>query len=162
MKYTQFSDNNPVLPRPVSIQNCYNLLNRTYEISLSEVSIREEVGLLAYSPLASGVLSGKYLNGQSPADGRITLYPDYFSRYKTPKALEAVIQYHAIAQDLGITLTQLALGFVNQQPFVTSNIIGATTLVQLEENIRSASIQLSAETLNRINQVHNAIPNPCP
>jgi aryl-alcohol dehydrogenase-like predicted oxidoreductase len=162
MKYTQMSDTDSALPRPVSIQNCYNLLNRTYEIGLSEVSIREEVGLLAYSPLASGVLSGKYLNGQNPTNGRITLYPDYFSRYRTPKALEAVSQYHAIAQELGITLTQLALAFVNQQPFVTSNIIGATTMEQLVENISSASIQLSAETIARINAVHDAIPNPCP
>jgi aryl-alcohol dehydrogenase-like predicted oxidoreductase len=146
----------------VSIQNCYNLLNRTYEIGLSEVSIREQVGLLAYSPLASGVLSGKYLNGQTPADGRITLYPDYFSRYRTPKALEAVAQYHTIAQDLGVSLTQLALAFVNQQLFVTSNIIGATTLTQLEENIASVGVTLSDETMGRINAVHNALPNPCP
>jgi aryl-alcohol dehydrogenase-like predicted oxidoreductase len=162
MKYTQLSDTNPALPRPVSIQNCYNLLNRTFEIGLSEVAIREQVGLLPYSPLASGVLSGKYLNGQQPANSRITLYPDYFSRYRTPKALDAVAQYAAIAQDLGITLTQLALAFVNQQPFVTSNIIGATTLAQLEENISSVGITLSAETIARINAVHNAIPNPCP
>lgn len=160
MKYLQEAEKNG-LPRIQSIQNPYNFLNRTYEIGLAEISIREKVGLLAYSPLAFGVLSGKYLNGQKPANSRLTLF-DRFTRYTTPKAEQAVEKYVQIANDLGITPAQLALAFVNGRDFVTSNIIGATTMEQLKENIDSINIELSNETIAKIEKVHQIITNPCP
>ncbi len=149
------------LPTVASVQNPYNLLNRTYEVGLAEMSIREQVGLLAYSPLAFGVLSGKYLNGQRPAGARITLF-DRFTRYTSPEAEVAVQQYVELANELGMSLTTLALAFVTQQAFVTSNIIGATTLAQLDENLASAEVELSEEVLKRINAIHHANSNPCP
>ncbi len=150
------------LPRMASIQNCYNLLNRTQEVGLTEVMHREDIGLLAYSPLAMGILSGKYLNHQHPKGSRMELFGEYFARYTTPKAKEAVQRYADLAHAHGLTPTQLALAFVNHQPFVTSNIIGATTLEQLEENIRSVEVTLTAEVLAEINAIHNDLPNPCP
>jgi aryl-alcohol dehydrogenase-like predicted oxidoreductase len=150
------------LPRMVSIQNCYNLLNRTMEVNLTEVMHREDIGLLAYSPLAMGILSGKYLNQQCPAGSRMQLFGEYFERYTSPKAMHAVQRYATLAKAHGITPTQLALAFVNQQPFVTSNIIGATNLAQLEENIRSVEVVLSEEVLAEIESIHDEIPNPCP
>lgn len=149
------------LPRVVSIQNPYSLLNRSYEIGLAEISIRENCGLLAYSPLAFGMLTGKYLNGQNPPKARLTLY-SRFARYKGDKAEAATARYAKLAADYGLTPTQLALAFVNSRRFLTSNIIGATSMEQLKENIASIDIELSAETLQEIEKIHNDIPNPCP
>lgn len=149
------------LPAPVSIQNPYNLLNRTYEVGMAEVSHRENCGLLAYSPLAFGVLTGKYLHGQRPEHGRITLY-SRFTRYTSDLAEKAAAQYVALAKDSGMTPAQLALAFVTQQAFVTSNIIGATTEEQLEENLKSSEVVLSEEILAEIEAIHKRIPNPCP
>jgi aryl-alcohol dehydrogenase-like predicted oxidoreductase len=149
------------LPVAVSVQNPYSLLNRTYEIGMAEVSIREQCGLLAYSPLGFGVLSGKYLDAQKPAGARLTLYPDY-ARYSSPSAIRATEQYAALAQQHGLTLAQMALAFVNSRRFVTATIIGATTLTQLEENISSIDVELSAEMLEGVEKIHREISNPSP
>lgn len=149
------------LPRVVSVQNPYNLLNRTYEVGLAEMSIREQVGLLAYSPLAFGVLSGKYLDGQRPTGARLTLF-ERFQRYTSPLADKVTAAYVELAQQHNLSPTQMALAFVTQQPFVTSNIIGATSLEQLQENIDSSEVHLSDELLNAIEQIHTQHPNPCP
>ena len=146
------------LPRPVSIQNSYSLIHRGYEVGTSEVSLQENIGLLAYSPLAFGVLSGKYLDA-SPADARMTLYPN-FSRYSSPQCEIAVRKYLEIAQKHGMSLAELSLAFVNQLSFVTSNIIGATKMNQLKENIGSIDIELSDEIIAEVNAVHAVIPNP--
>ena len=150
------------LPRIMSVQNPYNLLNRTYEIGLAEISIREQSGLLAYSPLASGVLSGKYRNNQKPKGSRLQLFGDYFPRYAGKSSNLAVEEYFKIAKKHKISLAQLSLAFVSQQSFVTSNIIGATTMKQLEENIGSANIKLSSEIIDEINSVHKNNSNPAP
>jgi len=150
------------LPRVMSVQNPYNLLNRTYEVGLAEISIREQSGLLAYSPLASGVLSGKYRNNQKPKGSRLQLFGDYFPRYAGKSSNLAVEEYFKIAKKHKISLAQLSLAFVNQQSFVTSNIIGATTMKQLEENIGSANIKLSSEIIDEINSVHKNNSNPAP
>lgn len=147
---------------PISTtQNAYSLLNRTYEGDLAEVSLREDIGLLAYSPLAFGVLSGKYIEGTAADNARLKLFPR-FARYSSAQSTEATKQYLTLAQDLGISLTTLALAFVNQRPFVTSNIIGATNLDQLKENIESINTEFSQETLDRIDAIHAGIPNPAP
>ena len=150
------------LPRVMSVQNPYNLLNRTYEVGLAEISIREQSGLLAYSPLASGVLSGKYRNNQKPKGSRLQLFGDYFPRYAGKSSNLAVEEYFKIAKKHKISLAQLSLAFVNQQSFVTSNIIGATTMKQLEENIGSTNIKLSSEIIDEINLVHKNNSNPAP
>ena len=150
------------LPRVMSVQNPYNLLNRTYEVGLAEISIREQSGLLAYSPLASGVLSGKYRNNQKPKGSRLQLFGDYFPRYAEKSSNLAVEEYFKIAKKHKISLAQLSLAFVNQQSFVTSNIIGATTMKQLEENIGSTNIKLSSEIIDEINLVHKNNSNPAP
>ncbi len=150
------------LPRVMSVQNPYNLLNRTYEIGLAEISVREQSGLLAYSPLASGVLSGKYRNNQKPEGSRLQLFGDYFPRYAGKSSNLAVEEYFKVAKKYKISLTQLSLAFVNQQPFVTSNIIGATTTKQLKEDIESINIKLSSEIIEEINLVHKKNPNPAP
>ena len=149
------------LPRIVSIQNPYSLLNRTFEVGLAEFSHREQVGLLAYSPLAFGVLSGKYLNGARPAGARLTLW-DRFARYNSPQAESATAAYVQLAHDYGLDPAQLALAFVNSRPFVTSNLIGATTLEQLRSNLDSLSLTLSEELLQKIEAIHTAFPNPSP
>lgn len=149
------------LPKIVSIQNPYNLLNRSFEVGLSEISIREHVGLLAYSPLAFGVLSGKYLAGKKPANARLTLF-DRFTRYIGKNGTIATERYVKLANDFGLKPAQMALAFVSQQQFVTSNIIGATNLHQLTENIDSAQLHLSDELLQAIDQIHQDMPNPCP
>lgn len=149
------------LPHIVSIQNPYNLVNRSYEIGLAEFSHREGIGLLAYSPLGFGVLSGKYVGGKRPPGTRITLF-DRFVRYSNPETDAAVEKYVALADEKGISPAQLALAFINSRPFVTSNLIGATNLDQLEENIRSIDVELDAETLAAINAIHKQIPNPAP
>lgn len=160
MRYLQESkvDN---LPRPITIQNAYSLLCRTFEGDLAEVSHRENIGLLAYSPMAFGVLSGKYIQGKAADDARLKLFPR-FSRYSSAQATGAAKKYLEIAENNGLTLAQMALAFVNQRPFITSNIIGATNLTQLEENINSINVDLSEALLEQINGVHNAIPNPAP
>jgi aryl-alcohol dehydrogenase-like predicted oxidoreductase len=160
MRYIELANMKP-LPRMMSVQNPYNLLNRSYEIGLSEISIREECGLLAYSPLAFGVLSGKYLNGAQPPKGRITLYAR-FQRYKGAKADAATQRYVKIANDAGLDPAQMALAFVTSRNFVTSNIIGATTLEQLKPNIASVDIRLPPDVVKAIDDVHKDIPNPCP
>jgi len=150
------------LPRVMSVQNPYNLLNRSYEIGLAEISVREKSGLLAYSPLASGVLTGKYRNNKKPKDSRLQLFGDYFPRYYNKLSFLAVEEYFKIAKKYKISLTQLSLAFVNHQPFVTSNIIGATTMNQLKENIESLNVKLSKEIIDEINSVHKKNPNPAP
>lgn len=149
------------LPRAVSIQNPYNLLNRTFEVGLAEVAIREQCGLLAYSPLAFGVLSGKYLDGARPAGARLTLF-ERFDRYSNRQAQGAVREYVALARRHGLDPAQMALAWVTSQPFVTSNIIGATTLEQLEANIASADLVLPDEVIAGIEEIHIRQPNPSP
>ena len=160
MKYLQYSQTHD-LPRYVSIQNPYNFLNRTYEIGLAEISIREKVGLLAYSPLAFGVLSGKYRNGARPNNCRLTLF-DRFTRYTTQRAEVATNEYYEVAKKHGLSLATMAQAFVNSRDFVTSNIIGATTMEQLKENIDSIEVKLSSEILADIDEVQARYTNPCP
>jgi aryl-alcohol dehydrogenase-like predicted oxidoreductase len=149
------------LPRMTTIQNAYSLLNRPFEGDMAEVAIRENIGLLAYSPLAFGVLSGKYINGVAAENSRLKLFPT-FARYSSEQSTEATRKYLKIAENNNFSLTQMSLAFVNQQPFLTSSIIGATTMEQLKENIASIDVELSLEILEQINTVHNAIPNPAP
>jgi aryl-alcohol dehydrogenase-like predicted oxidoreductase len=149
------------LPRIVTIQNPYNLLNRTFEIGLSEFAYREQVGLLAYSPLAFGVLSGKYLEGARPAGARLTLF-ERFSRYNNPQATAAAMEYAALARSQGLDPAQMALAYVTGRSFVTSNIIGATTLDQLQSNLDSLNVTLSDEIIGQIEAIHTRHPNPAP
>ncbi|MCB0602531.1 MAG: NADP(H)-dependent aldo-keto reductase [Saprospiraceae bacterium] len=149
------------LPRCVSVQNPYSLLNRSYEVGLAEVSIREKVPLLAYSPMAFGLLSGKYHKGTASKQSRINQFQE-MSRYNSQEAYNATSQYVQIAEENGLSPAQLALAFVNERPFLCSNIIGATSMAQLKENIDSADVKLSPEILNAINQVHRRISNPAP
>ncbi|CAB3779468.1 Protein tas [Paraburkholderia caffeinitolerans] len=149
------------LPRIVSIQNPYSLLNRTFESGLSEFSHHDGIGLLAYSPLAFGWLSGKYEGGARPEGARITLF-ERFQRYSKPQAVAATSRYVALAKELGLSPAQLALAFVNSRPFVTSNLIGATSMAQLKENIDSVDVTLSPEALAQIDALHEAQPNPAP
>ncbi|WP_020409003.1 NADP(H)-dependent aldo-keto reductase [Hahella ganghwensis] len=149
------------LPRMVSIQNPYSLLNRSFEVGLSEVAHREQVGLLAYSPMAFGVLSGKYIGGERPANARITLY-SRFSRYTNAQGEAATEAYHSVAGKYGVSLAQMSLAYVTSRPFVTSNIIGATSMDQLKENIGSIDLHLSAEMLEDIEAVHRVYTYPCP
>jgi aryl-alcohol dehydrogenase-like predicted oxidoreductase len=149
------------LPRMVSIQNPYNLLNRTFEIGLGEVAHREDVGLLAYSPLAFGALSGKYLNNARPEKARLTLYKR-FARYKTINAAKAIKAYVELAKKHELDPAQMALAYVNSRRFVTSNIIGATTMDQLRANIASAGLVLSQEVFDEIEKIHERYSNPCP
>jgi len=160
MRYLEESKIND-LPRMITIQNAYSMLNRTYEGDLAEISMRENIGLLAYSPMAFGILSGKYIEGTAAPNSRINLFPR-FARYSGENATEATRRYLQLAKDNGISLAQMSLAFVTQQPFVTSNIIGATTMAQLKENIGSIDIELSKELLAKINAIHEAIPNPAP
>lgn len=148
-------------PRIVSIQNAYNLLNRTFEGGLSEFALREQVGLLAYSPLAGGNLTGKYLGGTVPAGSRRDVARQ-FVRYDLPGQPMASARYVAIAHAFGLDPAQMALAFVNTRPFVTANIIGATSLDQLRTNIASVDLALPAEALAAIDLVHRDIPDPCP
>ncbi|OAZ03715.1 aldo/keto reductase [Flavobacterium succinicans] len=149
------------LPRIKTVQNPYSLLNRLYENGSAEIGIRENVGLLAYSPMAFGVLSGKFLTGEAHPNARINLFPQ-FSRYNSEQSAAATRLYHEIAQQNGLTLTQLALAFIEQQPFVTSTIIGATTMEQLKENIDTINVTLSEEILQAIDGVQAKIPDPAP
>ena len=149
------------MARPVSIQNPYSLLNRSFEVGLAEVAIREDVGLLAYSPLAFGVLSGKYLGGAWPEGARLTQFRG-FQRYLNEQAEQATAAYVAIANDAGLDAAQMALAYVNTRRFVTSTIIGATTLEQLKSNIASAKVRLGDDVIAAIEGVHVAHPNPSP
>jgi aryl-alcohol dehydrogenase-like predicted oxidoreductase len=148
-------------PRVQSIQNAYSLLNRTFETALAEVAMREHVGLLAYSPLAQGYLTGKYLGGARPAGARTTLF-DRAQRYQTPGSENAIARYVALAREAGLDPAQMALAFVNSRPFVTANIIGATTMEQLKTDIGSIGIALSSELEAKIDAIHQEVGNPCP
>ena len=150
------------LPRMLSVQNPYNLLNRSYEVGLAEISVREQSGLLAYSPLACGYLSGKYRNNQLPKASRIALHKDFWTRYSKPNAEKAIEAYYKIAKKHKLDLAQMSLKFLEIQPFVTSVIIGATTMQQLKINIESVNINLTKEIINEINEVQKIFPNPCP
>ncbi|MBF0657152.1 aldo/keto reductase [Psychrobacter sp. NG25] len=160
MRYLWEADKNGLIP-PLTVQNPYSLLNRLYEINMAEIAHRENVGLLAYSPLGFGVLSGKYLDGKRPAGARLTMY-DRFARYTNEEAISATEQYAKIAADADLDMAQMALAFVNSRSFVTSNIIGATTLDQLKSNIDSANLTLSSDVLKAIEAVHTQHPNPSP
>lgn len=160
MTYLQLAEAQD-MPRPVSIQNPYNLLNRTFEIGLAEIAQRESCGLLAYSPMAFGVLSGKYLHRQRPAGARLTLF-ERFDRYSDPQADWATERYVALAREHGLSPAQMALSWVTSRPFVTSTILGATSLEQLEENLQSLSLTLTPEVIGGIEQIHRRQPNPCP
>ena len=150
------------LPRIISVQNPYNLLNRTYEIGLAEISIREKSGLLAYSPLASGYLSGKYRNGQMPKNSRMDLFSEFWTRYKTPNTEKAIDEYFKISKKYNLNFAQMSLKFCEIQPFMTSVIIGATTMEQLKINIESVNVNLSDEIIKDINHIQKLYPNPCP
>ena len=150
------------LPRVVSVQNPYNLLNRLYEIGMAEISIREDAGLLAYSPMAFGLLSGKYHNGKETPRDRLNLFGQSLSRYNGELSKKATGKYLAIAEKHGLSLAQMSLAFINIQPFLTANIIGATTMAQLKENIDSINVELSKEILKEIEGVHLEISNPAP
>lgn len=160
MQYAKLSETE-TLARPASVQNPYSLLNRTFEVGLAEVAHREDIGLLAYSPLGFGALTGKYMDGARPEGARMTRFPQY-SRYSSPEADDAVEQYVALARAHDLTPAKLALAFVNDRPFLTSNIIGATGQAQLEENLASADVELGAELLEAIEAIHKRRPNPSP
>ena len=150
------------LPRIMSVQNPYNLLNRTYEIGLAEISIREKSGLLAYSPLAFGFLSGKYRNNNLPGKSRMKLFGEFFSRYTSTNSLKAIEEYYKIAKKNNLSLTEMSLAFINSRSFLTSNIIGATNMEQLKENIGSVEVNFNKEIIEEINFIHKNNPNPAP
>lgn len=160
MRYLWEANKNGLIA-PITVQNPYSLLNRLYEVNMAEIAHRENVGLLAYSPLGFGVLSGKYLDGKRPAGARLTKY-DRFERYTNEQAISATKQYAKIAADAGLDMAQMALAFVNTRSFVTSNIIGATSIEQLKSNIASVNVTLSDDVLVAIEAVHTRQPNPSP
>ena len=160
-KFLQIS-NEKNLPRMMSIQNPYNLLNRTYEVGLAEISVREKIGLLAYSPLAIGFLTGKYRNKERPEKSRLAVDGDFWTRYNKPNTEKAVEAYYKIAQKHNLDMAQMSLKFCEIQPFVTSVIIGATKMDQLKTDIESVNVNLTKEILKEINEVQNLYPNPCP
>ena len=150
------------LPRMMSVQNPYNLLNRTYEVGLAEISVREKIGLLAYSPLAIGYLTGKYMNNQIPKKSRLDHDSDFWTRYNKPNTEKAVKAYYNIAKKYNIDMAQMSLKFCEIQPFTTSVIIGATTLEQLKTNVESVNVNLEKDVIKEINDVQKTYPNPCP
>lgn len=160
MRYLEESKHHN-LPRMITIQNAYSLLNRVFEGDMAEIAIREQIGLLAYSPMAFGVLSGKYIKGTAGDNARLKLFPR-FARYSSEQSTEATKGYLKIAEQHNITLAQLSLAFVTSRPFITSNIIGATSMLQLKENIDSINVTLNQDVLDAIEKVHNNIPNPAP
>ena len=161
MNYIKLSkDKN--LPRMMSIQNPYSLLNRSYEVGLAEVSIREQIGCLSYSPLASGYLSGKYRNGELPKGSRMERDYDFWTRYRKPNTEKAVEEYFKISKKYGLDMCQMSIKFCEEQEFMTSVIIGATTMDQLKTNIESVKVNLDQEVINDINNVQKIFPNPCP
>ena len=150
------------LPRMMSVQNPYSLLCRTYEIGLSEISIREKSGLLAYSPLAGGFLTGKYRNNNLPENSRQKLFADYYTRYSEPHVSPVIEKYFNLAKKFALDFAQMSLKFCEIQPFMTSVIIGATTMEQLKINIESVNVNLSDEIIKEINEIQKIYPNPCP
>lgn len=158
MRYLEESKKND-LPRPITIQNSYSLINRSFEGDMAEISIRENIGLLVYSPLSFGVLSGKYINNTASENSRLKLFPR-FARYSSDQSTEATKLYLELAEESKISLAQMALAFVNSKPFVTSNIIGATSIIQLKENIESINLNLNNDILKKIDEIHENIPNP--
>lgn len=160
MRYLQLAEKHE-LPRIVSIQNPYSLLNRSFEIGLAEISQHEGVELLAYSSLAFGTLSGKYLNGAKPAGARNTLF-SRFTRYSSAQSQAAIAEYVALAKKHGLDPSQMALAFVRQQPFVASTLLGATTLEQLKINIDSFDVVLSEEVLQGLEEIHSRFTIPAP
>jgi aryl-alcohol dehydrogenase-like predicted oxidoreductase len=160
-KYLEISKQKK-LPRMMSIQNPYSLLNRTYEVGLSEISIRDKIGLLAYSPLASGFLTGKYRNNSLPKNSRIERDGDFWTRYNKPNRNNAIEEYYKIANKYSLDMTQMSIKFCEIQDFMTSVIIGATTMEQLKTNIESVNVNLSNDVIEEINQVQTIYPNPCP
>ncbi len=159
MKFLEYSKRE--LPKMITVQNPYSLLNRLFEVGSSEICKRENVGLLAYSPLGFGILTGKYFNGKMPKNSRLDLFPT-LKRYSNENSIKAAKLYQEVAKKHNLSLTHLSLSFVNDRPFVTSNIIGATNLEQLKENIESVNIKLSDEIISEINSINNKIPNPSP
>ena len=160
-QYLKFAEQKK-LAKIVSIQNAYNLLNRGFEVGISETAIREKVGLLAYSPLASGYLSGKYRNGAMPKSSRMDLFYDFWPRYRTIHSEKVIEEYWKIAKNFNLDLAQMAIKFCEIQPFVTSAIIGATSLEQLKTNIDSVNINLDKQIIKEIGKIHKKYPNPCP
>ena len=159
MKFIEYSKQE--LPKMITVQNPYSLLNRLFEVGSSEICKRENVGLLAYSPLGFGILTGKYFNGKMPKNSRLDLFPT-LKRYSNENSIKAAKLYEEVAKKHNLSLTHLSLSFVNDRPFVTSNIIGATNLEQLKENIESINVKLSDEIISEINSINNKIPNPSP
>ena len=159
MKFLEYSKQE--LPKMITVQNPYSLLNRLFEVGSSEICKRENVGLFAYSPLGFGILTGKYFNGKMPKNSRLDLFPT-LKRYSNENSIKAAKLYEEVAKKHNLSLTHLSLSFVNDRPFVTSNIIGATNLEQLKENIESVNIKLSDEIISEINSINNKIPNPSP
>ena len=149
------------LPKMMAVQNPYNLLNRTYEVGLAEISVREQSGLLAYSPLAFGYLTGKYRNNNMPKGSRIDLFKD-FTRYNNENSIKAIEEYYKISKKFNLDFAQMSIKFCEIQPFVTSVIIGATTMQQLKTNVESVNVKLNNEIINEINEVQKIYTNPCP
>ena len=149
------------LPKMMAVQNPYNLLNRIYEVGLAEISVREKSGLLAYSPLAFGYLTGKYRNNNMPKGSRIDLFKD-FTRFNNENSIKAIEEYYKISQKFNLDFAQLSIKFCEIQPFVTSVIIGATTMQQLKTNIESVNVKLNDEIIKEINEIQKIYPNPCP
>ena len=160
-QYLKFSEKKKI-SRIVSIQNAYNFLNRGFEVNLSEIAIREKVGLLAYSPLASGYLSGKYRNGAMPTNSRMDLFYDFWPRYRTVNSEKAIEEYWNLAKTFNLNLAQMSIKFCEIQPFLTSVIIGATTLEQLKTNIDSVNVNLNKEIIKKIGEIQKRYSNPCP
>ena len=150
------------LPRMMSIQNPYSLLNRSYEVGLAEISIREKIGCLAYSPLASGYLSGKYRNGNFPKGSRMERDFDFWTRYRKPNVEKVVEEYYKISKKYGLDISQMSIKFCEVQEFMTSVIIGATTMEQLKTDIESVKVKLDEEVIKEINEIQKIYPNPCP
>ena len=161
MNYLQLAKDKD-LPRMVSVQNPYSLLNRSYEVGLAEVSIRENIGCLSYSPLASGYLTGKYRNKQFPKGSRMERDFDFWTRYRKPNMEEAVEDYYKISQKFDLDMSQMSIKFCEVQDFMTSVIIGATTMEQLKTNVESVKVNLDSEVIKEINNVQKKYPNPCP
>ena len=161
MKYLKLSKDKD-LPRMMSIQNPYSLLNRSYEVGLAEISIREKIGCLAYSPLASGYLSGKYRNGNFPKGSRMERDFDFWTRYRKPNVDKVVEEYFKISKKYNLDISQMSIKFCEVQDFMTSVIIGATTMEQLKTDIESVKVNLDEEVIKEINEIQKIFPNPCP
>ena len=161
MNYLKLSKDKD-LPRMMSIQNPYSLLNRSYEVGLAEISIREKIGCLAYSPLASGYLSGKYRNGNFPQGSRMERDFDFWTRYRKPNVDKVVEEYYKISKKYGLDISQMSIKFCEVKDFMTSVIIGATTMEQLKTDIESVKVKLDEEVIKEINEIQKIFPNPCP